>query len=228
MDSRSPVAVEDVGLRVSSPQRDDVAVSVIGDLVAVNPGNPSSDSPSGVEVGADMTDKQRIQEGWNVDVGPPVIATTAMLRWSTQDLQFEGFRELRGTVHWVSPNKLRNDTGIAFREAVYLDYPGNRRYFLPHLGAGEEIDLTALVATAIWNEKQIANSILRMENRGMYPPATKGSFAIVDFPYVEFQTSPGSHVFAGLSDEPLPEAHLQIPATPRAKVALTIVNMDAK
>lgn len=228
MDDRSPVAVEDVGLRISSPHRGDVAVSVNDDVVAINPGNASPAGPSDIELGADITDKQRIQQGWNVDVGPPITATTAMLRWSTQDLQFEGFRELRGTVHWVSPNRLRNDTGISFREAVYLDYPANRRYFFPHVGAGEEIDLAALTSTLIWKEQQIPSGIVKMENRDMYSPPQKDAFAIVDFPYVGFQTGSASYVFAGLSDAPLPAAQLQIPAAPRAKVALTIVSMDAK
>lgn len=227
MDSGSPVAVEEVGLRISSPHRGDVAVSVNDDVIAVSPGNLPG-GPSDVEVGADITDKQRIQEGWNLEVGPPVTATTTMLRWSTADFRFEGFRKLAGTVHWISPNKFRNDTGISFREAVYLDYPANRRYFFPHVGAGEEIDLAALTSTLIWKDQQISSGIVKMENRDMYSPPQKGAFAIVDFPYVGFQTGSASHVFAGLSDAPLPTARLQIPATPRAKVALTIVNMDEK
>lgn len=228
MDCRSPVAVEDVGLRISSPHRGDVSVSVNDDVIAVRSGNLSPGGPSDVEVGADVTDKQRIQEGWNLEVGPPVTATTTMLRWSTADFRFEGFRELAGSVHWISPNKFRNETGISFREAVYLDYPANRRYFFPHVGAGEEVDLAALSSTLIWKEQQIASGIVKMENRDMYSPPQKGAFAIVDFPYVGFQTGSANHVFAGLSDAPLPAAQLQIPATSRAKVALTIVSMDEK
>jgi hypothetical protein len=228
MDSRSPIAVEDVGLRISCPHRGDVAVSVNDDVIAVSSGNLSPGGPSDVELGADVTDKQRIQQGWNLDASPPLTETTTMLRWSTADFSFEGFRRLGSTVHWVSANKLRNDTGISFREAVYLDYPQNRRYLIAHMAAGEEVDLTPLGSTQIWKNQGIASGIVRIENRDMYSPAQKGSFAIVDFPYVGFQTGSASHVFAGLSDAPLPAAQLQIPAAPRAKVALTIVNMDEK
>jgi hypothetical protein len=132
MDARSPVAVEDVGLRISSPARGDVAVSLNDDVVAVNPGNVLRNQ-SDVELGAEITDKQQIQEGCNVDAGPPVTATRPMLRWSTEDFNFEGFRKRAGTVHWTSPNKLRNDTGISFREAIYLDYAENKQYLIPHL-----------------------------------------------------------------------------------------------
>jgi hypothetical protein len=228
MDSRSPLAVEDLGLRISCPHRGDVAVSVNDNVIAVSPSNLSPGSPSDVELGADVTDKQRIQQGWNLDVSPPVTATTTMLRWSTADFNFEGFRRLGGTVHWVSANKLRNDTGISFREAVYLDYPQNRRYLIPHMAAGDEIDLTPLGSTQIWKNQEVAGGIARIENRDMYSPPQKGSFAIVDFPYAGFQTGSASHIFAGLSDAPLPAVQLQIPATLRAKVALAIVNVDEK
>lgn len=231
MDARSPVAVQDLGLRISSPERGEVAVSVNDDVVAVlaaNLGYASSDSSSDVELGAEITDKQRIQEGWNVDVGPPVTATAAMLRWSTDDFNFEGFREFAGTVHWGAAKKLRNDTGISFREAVYLDYPENRRYFIPHLAAGDEIDLTTLNSTEIWKEEQSSGTIVRIENRGIYSPVKKGSFEIVDFPYSGFQIEPRSHIFAGLSDGPVPEAQLRTAAGARAKAALTIVVLGEK
>ena len=228
MDSRSPVAVEDLGLRISSPHRGDIAVSVNDDLVAVSPGNLSPGGPSDVELGADMTDKQRIQEGWNVDIGPPLTATTRMLRWSTQDFSFEGFRKFGGTVHWISANKLRNDTGISFREAIYLDYAGNRQYLLPHLSPGEDVDLAALPANLIWARHDVGNGVVVSPGPSFDVRPGRVPFSIDRFPYSGFQTESASHVFAGLSDEPLPGAQLQIPAIPRAKIALTIVDMDAK
>ncbi len=227
MDARSPVAVEDVGLRISSPARGDVAVSVNDDVVAVNPGNVLRNQ-SDVELGAEITDKQQIQEGWNVDAGPPVTATRPMLRWSTEDFNFEGFRTRAGTVHWTSPNKLRNDTGISFREAIYLDYPENKQYLIPHLTPGKEADVSSLDWKQIWAKELTPNGFVLHPNSDPHRAAGKAAFSIEDFAYAGFEVGQGRHVFAGLSDEPLPAAQLQIPATARAKFALTIVDMDEK
>jgi hypothetical protein len=228
MDSRSPVAVEDVGLRISSPRRGDVAVSVDDDVVAINPGNAWPSGPSDVELGAEMTEKQRIQQGSNVDLGPPVTAVTAMLRWSTQDFQFEGFRKLDGTVHWISKNKLRNNSGISFREAIYVDFAENRQYLIPHVGPGEEIDLAALPSDLIWARKDPGIGFGVLPSPAFVVGAGRMPFSIDQFSYSGFQIESGSHIFAGLSDEPLPSTQLKIPVLPRAKVVLTIVDMDEK
>lgn len=228
MDSRSPVAVEDVAIRVSSPEHSDVAVSVQDDLLTIGARNALPDARSEVEIGADMTDKQRTQQGWDVDLGPPLTVVTAMLRWSTQDFQFEGFRKFGGAVHWSSTNSLRNDTGISFSQSAYFDFPANRRYLISNLVAGGEIDLAALPYTQIWKTVQLANGGIANLVPNSTRAAVKGTFSIEDLPYSGIQTGSASHVFAGLSDDPLPVVQLHVSAVPRAKALLTIVNMDEK
>jgi hypothetical protein len=72
------------------------------------------------------------------------------------------------------------------------------------------------------------NGFVLHPNSDPHRAAGKAAFSIEDFAHAGFEVEQASHIFAGLSDEPLPAAQLQIPATTRAKLALTIVDMDEK
>jgi hypothetical protein len=54
--------------------------------------------------------------------------------------------------HFVAPNRLRNDTGQSFDEAVYLDYTQNALYALPALAPGQEIQLDAITPKPIYTK----------------------------------------------------------------------------
>jgi hypothetical protein len=140
LDSRSPLAMSDYNLRVSSPQRRDVLVS-IADPAVFTSSNFAEDEPNG-QIWAEMN-RQGIQERRTNDIhlGPPSRVELSMLKWSFQDLKLEGLHEFSGTVHLVAPNRLRNDTGQRFMDAVYVDHAANALYALPALGPGEEIQL---------------------------------------------------------------------------------------
>ena len=68
MDGRSPVAVEDVAVRVSTPERGDVRLAV-NDNVVVIPGTLWSGDEPEVEIGASMLNKARLLQGWNLELG---------------------------------------------------------------------------------------------------------------------------------------------------------------
>ncbi len=66
--------------------------------------------------------------------------------------EFGGVHEFSGTVHFVAPNRLRNDTGQRFEEAVYLDYNTNTLYALPALAPGAEISLDTITPKPIYTK----------------------------------------------------------------------------
>lgn len=53
-------------------------------------------------------------------------------------------RRFAGTAHFVAPGRLRNDTGQAFEEAIYVDFDKDKIYEIPSLAAGAEVDLNRL------------------------------------------------------------------------------------
>lgn len=239
LDDRSPVAVEYVGLRTTAPQRGDVQI-LVNDGVLVVPtgrfayGQSQGDGEEGVDIGASMTDKARIQKGWDVELGTPVILRTPMLRWSFQDWDFEGFHKFPGTVHWAATGKLKNDTGVSFREAAYFDFTANRQYLFSQVGAGQEIDLTGAAVSEIWlraplphNQNQevlrYQQQQLRSDSSGRNPP-----FSLAELPSWSFQIPKTGQVFAGLSEEPVPGAELQPSGVHRSAVALTVVYLGEK
>jgi hypothetical protein len=232
LDDRSPVALEYVSLRASAPQRGDVQISVNDAVLAVPTGRAQYEQAAGgdgegVDIGAAMTDKARIQRGWDVELGTPLIIRTQMLRWSFQDWNFEGFRKFAGTVHWTGSNKLKNETGVSFREAVYFDFTENKQYELSQVAAGQEIDLARLTPSEIWIRKKSPNNAyeesLRFDNTGR-----NRTFSILELPNWSSQIPKVGRVFGGLSDDPVPDAELQPAGVHHAAKALTIVYLGDK
>lgn len=156
MDGRSPVALEDVGVRVSAPSRGEVRLAVNDDVVVLPGALRSADEPE-VEIGADMLNKARMLQGWNIEMGSPAVVQMPMLRWSYEDLSFQGFHRFSGTVHWTSQTKLKNETGVAFREAMLFDFSANKQYVLPAMAPGQEIDLAEMKFADIWTPQREPN-----------------------------------------------------------------------
>jgi hypothetical protein len=230
LDDRSPVAVEYVGLRASAPEWRDVRISV-NDGVLLMPATgfrfSQGDGEDGVDVGAAMTDKARIQRGWDVELGAPVTLTTPMLRWSFQDWDFEGFHKFQGTVHWTAAGKLKNETGVSFREAMYFDFSANKEYVLPPIAAGQEVDLAGVTGGEIWTRKKSPNNASE-ETLRFDASVRKPAFSLVELPLWSNQIPKLGHLFAGLSDEPIPDAKLQPAGARRAAMALTVVYLSEK
>jgi hypothetical protein len=230
LDDRSPEAVEYVGLRASAPEWGDVRISV-NDGVLVMPAAgfrfSQGDGEEGVNIGAAMTDKARIQKGWDVGLGTPVTITTPMLRWSFQDWNFEGFHQFPGTVHWTPAGKLKNETGVSFREAVYFDFAANKQYQFSQVAAGQEIDLAGVTASDIWERIKMSNDQFQ-ERLRIVGGHHDGSFSITEVPSWSYQIPKAGRVFAGLSDEPVSGVEMRPAAAHRATKAVTIVYLGEK
>jgi hypothetical protein len=221
MDGRSPVALEDVGVRVSAPGRGDVRLAMNDGVVVLPSTLRSADEPE-VEVGADMLNKARMVQGWNIEIGLPIVVQMPMLRWSSEDLSFQGFHRFAGTVHWASQTKLRNDTGMAFRQAMLFDFSANRQYLLPALVPGQEIDLAEMKFGDIWTpDRQPSREFLRPFYYANADNSTP--FSVAEVPYGGFQILNTGQMFAGVANDPVPGADLEPAAVQRSATALTLV-----
>jgi len=226
MDGRSPLALEDVGVRVSAPERGDVRVAVNDDVVVL-PDFLRSENDTDLEIGAAMLNKARALQGWSMEIGSPTIVTMPLLRWSFQDLSFQGFHRFPGTVHWTSQTKLKNETGEAFREAMLFDFSANKQYLLPAIAPGQEIDLAEMKFADIWTHERKPNNqfetFFDFPKDGQHPP-----FSVAEVPYAGFQIPNIGQTFAGLSDGPVPGADLRPAAVHRSATALTLVYMGER
>jgi len=149
MDSKSPMASETIGLSVSSPERQSLAVSV-GDGAILTAGSPANARGSDVDIATEITHERRLQPGWDVRLGPPVQVELSLLRWSFTDLDFQTLHTFPGTVMMSHNLHLKNETGQLFREAMYLDFPENKKYLIFELSPGQEVDLTAVPPAPIY------------------------------------------------------------------------------
>jgi hypothetical protein len=221
MDGRSPVALEDVGVRVSAPSRGDVRLAVNDEVVVLPGALRSADEPE-VEIGADMLNKARILQGWNIGMGLSTVVQLPMLRWSFEDLSFQGFHRFPGTVHWTSQTKLKNETGGAFREAMLFDFSANKQYVLPSMAPGQEVDLAEMKFADIWTPQREPNvQFPRQFNFTRTDTVTP--FSAAEVPYSGFQIMNVGKMFAGLADEPVPGTELRPAAVRRSATVLTLV-----
>jgi len=203
LDSRSPMAVADYNLRVSAPDRRDVLVS-IADPAVFTSSNFEPDEVNS-QIWSEMN-RQGIQERRTYDIrlGPPSQIELPMLKWSFQDLNLQGLHEFSGTVHFVAPNRLRNDTGQRFEDAVYLDYPANALYALPALAPGEEIELDTITPKRIRAEDGKQQALILS---GVDPSKqTLQEVALT----VGLPLAGRGRVFAGLSDGPALPVELNV------------------
>jgi hypothetical protein len=195
LDARSPLAVADYSLRVSAPERRDVLVSV-PDPAVFTSSNFSEGEPNS-QIWAEMN-RQAAQERRTYDIrlGPPSQVELSMLKWSFHDLNLQGLHEFSGTIHFVAPNRLRNDTGQRFDEAVYLDYTQNALYALPALARGEEIQLDAITPKPIYT-KNGNWQVLVTPNLDPHKQTLQEVALTAGLPLAGW-----GRVFAGLSDGP--------------------------
>lgn len=149
LDARSPRAAADYELRLSAPERRNVVVSIADPAVYtyssfITGGQPNS------QIWAELNQRTaRAAFEYDIQLGPPSEVSLSLLKWSFRDLNLRGLREFSGTVHFVAPNRLRNDTGQYFSEAVYLDDRANALYKLPPIEPRQEIQLDTIPSKPI-------------------------------------------------------------------------------
>lgn len=220
LDEHSGMASCEFGLRVTSPVRQPVVVNIdIKDGAVLV--NTYEKAPSGheTEIASDFTGKPKLQPGWEVQLGPPLMVAFPMLRWSFHDLNAVGLRDFPGSVRWLAPMRLKNDTGQSFSEAIYFDHKANKKYLLGKVAAGQEIDLASVGSEPIWTKDQDSKPHII---RGMRPEQT---FSLAQLPYSGIDTRSARRIFAGLNERPGLEASLQGLQTARQSAALTLVAM---
>jgi hypothetical protein len=203
LDARSSLAAADYNLRISSPERRDVLVSVADPAVFTF--YVSAREESNGQIWSDMNRQgMRAPPENDIRLGPPSQTEVSLLKWSFHDLNLEGLHEFSGTVHLVRPNRLRNDTGQQFGEAVYVDNDSNTFYTLPALAPGEEIQLNAITPRQLhahdqtvqpWDGANVDYSKLSMQEL-----AVKAALVFAG----------RGRVFAGFSDGPALPVKLNI------------------
>ncbi len=136
MDDRSSMSGIEAGVRVSSPRRITQTATVPSQLVFTGQAESLNFAAfSGVSSATAWS-----LRGWNVRLGPPWQVELPLLQWSFRDLQFRGIRRAPGTIRRTAGTHLQNDTGQAFREALYVDK--EKVYFLGSVETGADIDLS--------------------------------------------------------------------------------------
>jgi hypothetical protein len=218
LDARSPLAAADYHLRVSSPERRDILVSVADPAVFTNYAFAVNASNS--QIWSEMNGQgMRAPREYDIHLGHPSQIELPLLKWSFRDLNFQGLHAFSGTVHMVAPNRLRNDTGQRFSDAAYIDETTNAMYPLSALGPGEEIRLDAITPRQLHSRDQTQqpwdNSNLNFSNLTLQELAAK---AALGFPR-------RGREFAGFSDGPALPVELNVPRQQNIH-SLIVVSMD--
>ena len=199
LDARSPLAVADYSLRISAPQRRDLTVSV-ADSAVFSYSNLSSASETNGQIWVEMNRHGQEAQQREVRLGSPNRIDVSFLKWSYRDFDLHGLRTFPGTVHFVSPNRLRNDTGQRFIEAVYFDNRAYALYALPPLAPGQEIQLDTIKPTRI----PLQEEPLAVDPEGPRQTLREAlRIGLLGSPEAE-------RVFAGLSDGPTLPVELNV------------------
>jgi hypothetical protein len=212
LDDGSALAATKYSLRVSAPTRRDIMISVADPAVFVY--SNSSSSPTNSQIWSEMNrEAPPRSERYDVQLGPPRQLGLSLLKWSFRDMNLEGLHQFPGTVRFVAPGRLRNDTGQHFSEAAYLDYRTNLFYELPALAPGQEVDLGAIKPSSVTRPNGPAFSSVLPEKSSLQELANAGWLAT------------GNPIFVGFSDGPALPVTLDIPHQ-RQVHSLIVVNME--
>lgn len=159
----------------------------------------------------------RVEQEYDVRLGPPREVELPMLKWSFRDLDLRGMHEFPGTVHFVSSNRLRNDTGQKLLESVYLDHAANLLYSLPMMAPGDEIQLDKITPKPIRPPN---------EPRVWIPPADVRKATLEQLALSgELPFAAGERLFAGFSDGPSLPVDLNVPHQQNTR-SLIVVSLE--
>jgi hypothetical protein len=179
MDDRSSLAVAETSLRVSSPHRKVVTVSIPTEAVLTSGfggGAWFHGPPTGLE-------GRLRQRKYHLRLGPPRQLELSLPQWSFHDLDFLDVIRLPGTVT-NTEGRLRNETGLAFRQALYVDE--ENLYFVGPLAAGGEFNLEGA-------QRKPLRDVLGDKASRLYPndlAETRGDFRYLDREEEEWQHLP--------------------------------------
>jgi hypothetical protein len=214
MDQHSGKAFGNYGLRISAPQRATLTLSV-NDPAWWSP-NMRRD-PVRADIGAEIREQQ-IAPGFAIRLGPPQQLVIALLRWSFADHAFEGTRQFAGTLREVTPSRVRNETGLELRDALFVDFDAQKMWKLGALAPGAEISLADIVPTPLHEfdrqGKPVSESPLD-EKSG--PPS------LVELVRVTSIARGAKRVALGLSEHPTLPAELTGPPYARNDRMLLVV-----
>jgi hypothetical protein len=231
MDAQSSTALAQYGFRVYSPERRSVTLSVSQDDVFLQPEWNRDYGDTAMGIGSEMLgSRSGSLSGWQERLGPPQQLEFPMLRWSYQDLHATNFRDFPGTLHWTSDMHLKNDTGQDFREAIFLDYKDNRKYLIPHIAPGEEINLNKVRVDFINLPEEEKKRLAAESPQGYVSiqlPLPEKSFHVEEM-MISRDGFYSSQVFIGWADAPMSNAKLDVPFVQRPHGALFIVSFDQK
>jgi hypothetical protein len=217
LDGRSRVAGTDLTLRVSSPERRQVTLSLPTEAVYTGGSDerPGLSFPN-VFFGV-ASDNGSLAEPRRVWLGPPQRLQIAMARWSFKDAHYIDLQTLPGTLRMLRPNVLHNATGKRFREAVYLDANGDL-HELGAVGPGE-IDTSAAPG----------KSLRDLRERHQKGEKVGGSL-LVDFlisPPYRSELREARDLFLGISEEPVLGASLVDIPFVRKNYAVVVARLGA-
>ena len=217
LDSRSSLAAAEYHLRVSAPERREVTVSVADPAVFefANYGRVQANSQIWTEMNGGESPAEM---EYDIILGPPRETELSLLKWSFHDLKLRGLRQFPGTVHFVAPNRLRNDTGQNFSEAVLIDNVAHVSYKLPPFSPGEELLLDPHTAQAIPSEDEQQTTRRR---RGVQD--RQGLTDLMKLGAVNWGRE--GRFFAGISDGPALPADLNLPHQQNVHT-LVVVNLE--
>jgi len=223
MDGHSPVAYEELGFRISSPSRKQVGLTIDEDVLLARPLSFQWGEASEEYLGAGITGHGGPREGWMVQLAPPLRIETPMRRWSFRDFYAQGFHEFSGTVHWTSATRLKNDTGLRFREAIYLDFAAHKSYAIAGMAPGEEVDLASIIPV----------DYLRLHKDPSFTPMLGQIRAPTKEPLFSEKTIfagldlfPAKHIFAGVVEPAGINASLDVGGATQQNIAVAIIGMD--
>jgi hypothetical protein len=227
MDSRSPIASEQILVRVSTPDRIATSVSV-GDGALLDAHGSAPWKTENAHIATEITRAQATTPGWQMQLGPPVEVDLSLLRWSFADLDFETFHVFPGSLRMVSEMHLRNNSGQLFREAVYLDIENNLKYFVPGLAPGQEVDLRSIPSEPIWRDVTVTTGRNQLTTRqsAADPPVSQRPFSLKRVPCEDLRFGNSNHFVVALSDAPVPDASLRGMRFVRQNLAVTVVALD--
>ena len=142
MDDRSPTAAFDAAFRVTSPRTQ--TFTEVLPAGAVFTGFPAGDTSGFADittVNQTLSVDLRRSRIWQMDFGSQVRLRSTLPQWAFRDASYQGFESFPGTVRRSSSGTLRNDTGLDFRDALFVD--AATVYFLGPISAGGEANLTS-------------------------------------------------------------------------------------
>jgi hypothetical protein len=126
----------------------------------------------------------------------------------------------------TADSHLKNGTGQYFKQALYFDFPHNKRYTIPVLAPDQEVDLDKVASGNIHEDARAASTSGSTDPRVVTVVVKNSGPSLLEniSEYVAGNIS--QRVFFGLSDGPVPSASLPGHQFTQNNFALTVVSLD--